>query len=198
MQRGRFVRFGKCGRGGFTLVELLLVIVIIGIVTAISVPTFVKSMRGNRLRTSARSIVAAGRYARSMSVMHQRAMALTFNLDEGSLVIAAAHAAPRAAEAAAEHSREDEDEPIVEKPVGGASDVGTGVADTLKRTLDQVTIAYVDISGEDARVEGSCSVVYQSNGRCAPYEVRLVDSQDNSIVIKVDALASAITVGGER
>ena len=201
MQRGRFVRLSTRGRCGFTLVEMLLVIVIIGVVSAISVPSFVKSMRGNRLRTSARSVVAEGRDARSMAVMHQRAMAITFNLDEGSFVIAAARSAPSVEDAEASVARGEEDPvplPAAEEPVKALTGSDAGVSGALKRTLDEVTIASVNVSGKDDGVEGSCAVVYQSNGRCAPYEVHLVDREDSRIVIKVDALGSAITVRGER
>ncbi len=187
------------GHFGFTLVEMLLVIVIIAIATAVSMPSFVKSMRGNRRRTAARTVIAAGRYARSMAVLHQRAMAITFDLDAGSLSVAAVRHKVKADDADADEdgAREEGPSPLDtfasgrdERPAPAAA----GVADTLERVLDQITISYVDIAEGERCMEGSCVVVYQTNGRCAPYEVRLVDDTDVGLVIKVDALASALTV----
>ena len=63
---------------GFTLVELLLVLVIIGVVTAVTIPNVVRSIKGNRLRTAARTVVKAGRYARSMAVLRQRELKVAF------------------------------------------------------------------------------------------------------------------------
>ena len=193
---------------GFTLIELLLVIVIISVVTAVSVPSFVNSMRGNRRRMAARTVIAAGRYARSMAVLHQRTMAITFNLEDASLVIAEYKGGATSLDRASEDDpREDEDgegpsalerafdEGAAERPRAGAA---AGVSPRLERKLDadgKVSIAHVNIEGEPDRLEGSCVVVYQSNGRCIPYEVRIVDFQEEGIVIKVDALASAITAG---
>ena len=60
----------------FTLIEVLLVVAIIGVVTAVSTPYFVRSIRGNRLRVAARTVVMAGRYARSMAVLRQTELPL--------------------------------------------------------------------------------------------------------------------------
>jgi len=72
---------------GFTLIEVLLVLAIIGVVAGVSTPYFVKSIRGNRLRTAARVVVMAGRYARSMAVLRQKEMVVSFNLDAGKVSI---------------------------------------------------------------------------------------------------------------
>jgi prepilin-type N-terminal cleavage/methylation domain-containing protein len=56
-------------RRGFTLMELLLVIVITLILSAISIPMFVNSFEGNQLKVAARSVSRMHRYARSMSVL---------------------------------------------------------------------------------------------------------------------------------
>ncbi|MFO7871053.1 MAG: prepilin-type N-terminal cleavage/methylation domain-containing protein [Kiritimatiellia bacterium] len=66
-------------RGSFTLVELLLVIAVMAVLAALAVPYFVRSMRGNRLRTAARTAAESGRYARSMAVLKQKRMTLSFD-----------------------------------------------------------------------------------------------------------------------
>jgi len=194
-------------RRGFTLIEMLLVIIIIGIMTAVTVPQFVKSMSGNRRRTAGRTVIAAGRYARSMAVMHQRSMAITFDLDKNSLSVAELkQRKPVSDEDDAEEGETDES-PLEEFGVagderealtsGGSSGAGVGVDDTLDRTLDKVSIESVDIEGGQAYSSGKCQVIYESNGRCAPYEIKLMDQDGVALLIKVDALASAIAVGGE-
>lgn len=188
--------------GGFTLVEMLLVIVIIAVVTAVSVPSFVKSMRGNRRRMATRTIVAAGRYARSMAVLHQRPMALTFDLETATITVAGVQNLPKPTDDVDPEGEEPDgdtsplDEPLViERDEHERPGAGAGVEDTLTRILDQVVIEYVEPADGERCLEGECAVVYQSNGRCIPYEVRLVDSAGAGMVIKVDALASALTVG---
>jgi len=56
---------------GFSLIELMVVVVIIGIIVAVTVPSLAGSIRGQKLRLAASSVVKAGKHARSMAVMRQ-------------------------------------------------------------------------------------------------------------------------------
>ncbi|MFC1461533.1 Tfp pilus assembly protein FimT/FimU [Verrucomicrobiota bacterium] len=72
-------------RTGFTLIELLLVIVLICVITGIAIPSFVRSVRAHRLATAARTLVTVSRYARSMALLKQSDLVITFNLDTGHI-----------------------------------------------------------------------------------------------------------------
>ena len=80
-------------KAGFTLVELLLVLVLMGVAVGISMPYFVHSIRGNRLRTAGRTLVTVARYARSMAVLKQSEVSLVFNLDSGQIDVVSSNAA---------------------------------------------------------------------------------------------------------
>lgn len=137
---------------GFTLIEVLLVLAIIAVIAAVTTPYFVRSVRGNRLRMAGRTVVMAGRYARSMAIVRQEELPLTFDLD------------------------------------GGTVSVGS----ELSRVLDGVKIERVEVGDEEgARTEGAVTVVYGSNGRCTPYKVRLAGSDEDWLMVRVDALSSA-------
>lgn len=69
----------------FTVIEILLVVVVIGIALGIAMPSFVRTIQGHRLRTAARTLVTVARYARSMAILKQSDLAITFNLDTGQV-----------------------------------------------------------------------------------------------------------------
>ena len=179
-------------RRAFTLVEMLLVLVLIGIISAAIIPNLSRSIRGNRLRLAVRMVVMAGRYARSMAVLKQRDILLEFDLDKSAFTVKevevrhndsntagiAANASPPAVDG-------EEDEPPPVRVV---------TKELLERTLDRVTINVVSANDKEAR-DGKISVIFYSNGRCDPYTVELEDERGKVVEIEVDALATAQTRG---
>ena len=69
----------------FTLIELLLVIVLIGIMLGIASPYLVRSIQGHRLSAAARTLVTVARYSRSMALLKQSDLVISFNLDTGHI-----------------------------------------------------------------------------------------------------------------
>ena len=175
---------------GFTLVELLLVLVVISIMTAVTVPQFIRSMRGNRLRTAVRTVAMAGRYSRSMAVMRQRNMLLEFDIENAklsvydvTLSIPTTNDTSRADDDRSSRLRAEEDqepEPVLTRTI------------LLSRRLDGVSFSSVEVD-DDLRRDGIVPIIYSTNGRCTPYSVTVVDDTGEGVTVEVDALASAVT-----
>ena len=176
-----------------------MVIGIIAIVSAVTLPTFVQSLRGNRLRMATGTVVMAGRYARSMAVMSQQEYALRLDLDEARVTVGPAQRklVPR-----------NDADMGPDTPAPTLSPVASGSASTspaahavvgdsgeLARELDRVRIASVDVAEEDRPPadSGTVTVYYRTSGRCVPYTVKLVDEDGKTATIEVDALAAAET-----
>jgi len=185
-------------RRAFTLVELLLVLVIIAVVTAVAVPSFVKSIRGNRLRAAAQTVVMSGKYAWSMAVLNQKDIEVAFDRESGTIHVSLC--APPVDPEAEFGEKEDEEDrsPFTEFPQAAEDEVpettGAGFEE-ITRQLERVHIDYVVLEdgGESSPADKVRTVVYHSNGRCTPYTVRVVDEDGEAIVVEVDALGSART-----
>ena len=184
-------------RRGFTLVEILLVVAIIGITSMIAMPSFVRSIRGNRLRTAALSVVMGGKYARSMALLVQQPVALAFDLGKATftvdavggvvLAVPAADGSATGSVARAPEPAAPEDETSAAQPPAAPGRVH------LTRALDGITVESVKLAEQDPRTEGRIAVLYQPNGRCTPYDVNLRDEAGSRIRIQVDALSTATT-----
>lgn len=66
---------------GFTLFELLMVLLILGVVSAVAAPRLSSAMGANRARTAAEDLVSALRATRSEAIRRNRDLALVIDVD---------------------------------------------------------------------------------------------------------------------
>ena len=70
-------------RSGFTLIELVLVMLVITIVIAMVAPTFHATSRGRRAGDTATQVVALANYARSQAITQGKTYRLNLDTDSG-------------------------------------------------------------------------------------------------------------------
>ncbi len=82
---------------GFTLVELLVVLLVISIASAWVIPRFVRPLGGLEVKSAARHVLSSLRYARNLSVSQKSVILAHFDLAGHRLIIVAEEAQnPRA------------------------------------------------------------------------------------------------------
>jgi type II secretion system protein H len=187
-------------KSAFTLIELLLVVVIMMLAAAVAVPSFVRSYRGAKLRTSARAVVMSHRYARGMAVLKQINVAVLYDAKKNTIEIVSVTdvSASRNHDQVSEARALQAEEAAKATPVDGAKPVpqtAGGVLSELVRPLaDGVKIANFESDKVEQEKDGIYWVNYYRNGMCDPYSLELQDEYHKSATVTVDPLSGKAKV----
>ena len=178
---------------GFTLMEVILVLVVLIVISGISLPYFAGSFKGTQLRTAARTITRMAKYTRSMAIMREETLTVALNHDTMELFMGGAAAAPT-------NSADGELDQDVLKRLGYVdgddSPSGTGgiekevhrfLPDTLHvRDFDK------DWTENDDAHEDLHLIRFFSNGQCDWFVLELEDGKGDGVKLEIDPISGKI------
>jgi type II secretion system protein H len=177
---------------GFTLVELVIVLVIMGFIFAIAGPAIMRGLSGATLKTATKKVASALRYARSQAVNRAQPYSVIVDQEQNRLVIRNIPTAPAAGEleGLAEDAAEDEIEEAAVKQELKRIDLKVfslpeGV------TFKDVIIGGKEINGRNDEI---AQLFFFPDGTTQGGELSLVDTRELAFTIAVDFLTGVVSI----
>jgi len=179
------------GRRGFTLLEILLVLLVISIAAFAVIPTVVESMNGSSVRQAMRDMVSLHHYARSRAILDQRPMLILY--DQDTQVLELLQLPPRVQTSTADWL-EPPMQPSDPLTLPGDEEAGA-IVPILKRPLPK-SVQLIEV--EDLPQENNVwFAVYAPSGMCDPHRVRFQDQQERIHEVFVQGFTGDVRIGDE-
>lgn len=186
---------------GFTLVEILIVVVIAGMMAAIAVPGFTRAMKGAQLRTAARTLSMAHKYARNMAVLRQLPMALVLDTEGREVEVLSLSSRNSLSGRDGFLDGRAEQAPPSDDPDAPVAPALPDITSELRRSLGK-EVQVESVESADGRavdeLKGIFWVNYHPNGMCDGFRVRMSDASGQKVVITAEGISGAAEVMWER
>ncbi|MBN1830325.1 MAG: GspH/FimT family pseudopilin [Deltaproteobacteria bacterium] len=162
------------GAGGYSLFELLVVLIIIGMAAALVTPRITGTLSSTNLKTAVKKIAAVLRYARSQAVAEERVVTVRFDLDARSVSFDASKDANSAA---------------------GEDAAGEKKSARVKEYVlpDKIVIEKVRI-GEDAIDSGMATITFFPAGTSTGGTLVIADDRERRFQISVDFITGSVVI----
>ena len=188
-------------RQGFTIIEVMVVVIIVAIASAVAIPSFVKSFRGAKLKVGARTVNMASRLARSTAVLQNQHMALLFFPDASEIEMVHVKMPNRRGQQSQFLNNRDQrrlegmldsDEEEAESTTG---EEAVSIAVELARKLPEgVRISNIETAEESAKFEDAAWVNFYPNGMSDAFKVTLIDEDNKEAEVSVDPISGRVSI----
>ena len=171
---GKVLEHKNDGNVGFTLLELLVVLVIVGLMSALVGPKLVGSLSNTKLKVASKKVAAALRYARSQAASQNATYIARFDFDKSRL-----------------HIRTD--------PQTGAENInedsGVDIESSLKSKnyiLPEEIIFENALSVQNGIDSEFYEIIFFPNGNSSGGEIIIADKKEKKYKITVDFITGSV------
>jgi prepilin-type N-terminal cleavage/methylation domain-containing protein len=176
---------------GFTLLEILLVVLVIGIASAAFLPTALDSVEGIRLRSAVREVISLNKYARARAVLDHKPVALLYDKGRGRVELAQLPAQDTDVGSFLDTptSRLGDEDLNFDASAGGVKSLAR------KKLSDYVVVDSVEGLEE---VDDTWYAIYYPSGMCDAHTITLRDNRGDKASIRVSGMTGDIKLDMDK
>lgn len=182
---------------GFTLIEMMAVVIIIVMLVAVNIPTFVRTHRAEMLRSEARMLHSTVLHARYQAIVHQQPMLLNLDFDnqaywvevsqvtQTNLLLQVLNLSTNALAVSYGVNTAPAQENLSTNAV-----VAAMPQMTRHELLDPVKLAQIQAQDDTVTAAGIASITFYPNGACQGGLIILSGAGDDTVGVEIDPLTS--------